>query len=115
MAVNRDGKRSTRLIGPRGAMENLGRRLAVDWGTHFLSLLPGSTDEFVVTSLEKTHQADSETRLRFANVYRMNCFTGNKSLDVENPGHVVHWVLDRRGTVRACMGLYLTRFHVLYR
>jgi hypothetical protein len=35
MAVDRDGNRSIRLIGAKGLRSNLGRRLAVDWGTHF--------------------------------------------------------------------------------
>src|ERR1043166_4400577 len=43
MAVNRDGKQATRLIGPKS---ELGRKLMVDWGTHFLSLLPGPFNEF---------------------------------------------------------------------
>jgi dipeptidyl aminopeptidase/acylaminoacyl peptidase len=115
MAVDRDGKRAVRLIGAKGAMANVGRRLAVDWGTHFLSFLPGSTDEFLVTSLEKSHAADSATLLRFADVYRMNFFTGQTSLEVKNPGHVISWVVDDRGVVRAGVALYLTRFQVLYR
>jgi dipeptidyl aminopeptidase/acylaminoacyl peptidase len=115
MAVDLDGKRATRLIGARGAAENVGRRLRVDWGTHFLSLLPGSSDEFLVTSLEKSQQADSATMLRFADVYRMNFFTGDKSLEVKNPGHVIRWVVDGNGVVRAGLALYETRFQVLYR
>jgi dipeptidyl aminopeptidase/acylaminoacyl peptidase len=115
MAVDRNGDRSTRLIGATGIRANLGRRLAVDWGTHFLSRLPGSTNEFLVTSLENTKQADSETLLRFANVYRMNFFTGKITLEVKNPGHVISWILDDHGTVRAAVALYLTRLHVLYR
>src|SRR5688572_5386930 len=45
MAVDRDGKRVKRLVGPPSNLGNLGRRLAFDWGTHFLSLIPGSTNE----------------------------------------------------------------------
>jgi dienelactone hydrolase len=115
MAVDRDGKRLIRLVGAKGVGANLMRRLAVDWGTHFLSLLPGSTDEFLVTSFEHTGQADSETLLRFANVYRMNFLTGKMSLEAKNPGHVISWIVDDHGTVRAGVGLYLTRFKVIYR
>jgi dipeptidyl aminopeptidase/acylaminoacyl peptidase len=115
MAVDLDGKRATRLIGARGKVEQFGRRLRVDWGTHFLSLLPGSSDEFLVTSLEKSQQADSATLLRFADIYRMNFFTGDKSLEVKNPGHVIRWVVDEHGVVRAGLAFNLTRFQVLYR
>jgi dienelactone hydrolase len=115
MAVDRDGKNSTRLIGAKGVQANVGRRLWVDWGTHFLSLLPGSPDEFLVTSLEKTQQADAETQLRFADVRRMNFFNGHTTLEVKNPGHVISWIVDGQGTVRAGVALYLTRLEVLYR
>ena len=115
MAVDRDGKRAIRLIGAKGTKANTGRRMWVDWGTHFLSALPGSADEFLVSSFEKTQQADPETRLRFANVYRMNFFNGDMTLETKNPGHVIHWVIDSHGTVRAGVARYLTRYQVLYR
>jgi dipeptidyl aminopeptidase/acylaminoacyl peptidase len=115
MAVNRDGKEAARLIGAKGAMANIGRRLWVDWGTHFLSLLPNSPDEFLVTSLEKSQRADSQTLLRFADVYRMNFFTGHTLLEVKNPGHVISWIVDERGVVRAGIAMNLTRFEVIYR
>jgi dipeptidyl aminopeptidase/acylaminoacyl peptidase len=115
MAVDLDGKKATRLIGAKGAVANVGRKLWVDWGTHFLSFLPGSSDEFLVTSLEKSQQADSATLLRFANVYRMNFFDGQMVLEVKNPGHVIRWVVDGNGVVRAGLAFDQTRFQVLYR
>jgi len=115
MAVDRDGKKLIRLIGAKGPAANLGRRLAVDWGTHFLGLLPGSSNEFLVTSFERTQPADSETLLRFADVYRMNFFNGQTTLELKNPGHVISWILDERGIVRAALAMHQTRFHVLYR
>lgn len=112
MAVDHDGKRSERLMGAR---DNVGRRLAVGWGTQFLSLLPHSADEFLVTSLDRTRPADSQTTLHFADVYRMNFFTGSKSLEVKNPGHVIQWVIDQHGVLRAGLALDQTKLQVFYR
>jgi dipeptidyl aminopeptidase/acylaminoacyl peptidase len=102
-------------MGPVGTASNVGRRLLADWGTHFLSLLPGSTNEFLVTSLAGTHQADSETLLRFANIQRMNFFTRSTTLQVQNPGHVGSWVLDAHGVARVGIGINQTRIQVVYR
>jgi dipeptidyl aminopeptidase/acylaminoacyl peptidase len=115
MAVDRDGKHSTRLMGAKGDNTTLGNRLATHRGTYFLSLLPGNSDEFLVTSLEKSQRADSETLLAFADVYRMNVYNSRMSLEVKNPGHVISWIIDQHGAVRVGVARYLTRYQVLYR
>src|SRR5262249_27027625 len=65
--------------------------------------------------LKRPSRPDSETRLRFADVYRMDYFSGSTTLEVKNPGHVVEWIVDKEGVVRAGVELYLTRFQVIYR
>src|ERR1043166_7565646 len=68
-----------------------------------------------MSSIENSKQADSQTLLRFAGIYRIDFFSGRASLEVKNPGHVVSWIVDARGIVRAGVAIYLTRFQVIYR
>ncbi len=102
LAVNRDGKKFVPLV------------RVDDVRTRFLTLLPHSSDEILVTSLAHS-KWDQETGYFYPHVERMNILTGYMTREVKNPGHVLSWVTDHDGVVRAGLAFEGTQFRVLYR
>ncbi len=89
-AVDRDGRNSRILIQP--ITEKQGQ--FVFRGTSFLGRIKDSKEEVLVAANDRV--AESE------DIYRMNMFTGRKSLvTFDSPGKVSRWVLDRSNTPRA--------------
>ena len=88
-AVNRDGSASRILIAPFGEAGRSGRR-----ATSYLGRIKGNNEEVLVTANDRDQESDD--------IYRMNMFTGRKTLvSFDSPGNVARWVLDRDNTPRA--------------
>ena len=88
-AVNRDGSASRILIAPFGEAGRSGRR-----ATSYLGRIKGNTEEVLVSANDRDQESDD--------IYRMNMFTGRKTLvSFDSPGNVARWVLDRDNTPRA--------------
>ncbi len=87
-AVDADGKNFAVLVKPFLASGNFRYRynLALDRFEH-------NDDEILVTS-------NDHSLLEFPNVYRMNVYTGKKTLIVDNPGNIRFWYTDWNGDVR---------------
>lgn len=101
MAVNRNGTQEIQLINQ------------YDRTTRFMSLLPHSTNEVLVTSIAASDW--KAAGYYFPDVARMNIFTGTKTREVANPGQVIEWVTDHEGVVRAGVKIEGRSYHLLYR
>ena len=89
-AVDRDGRNSRVLVEPITAKPGqYVRRL-----TSFEGRIKDSKDEIIVSANDRT--ADSQ------DLYRMNMFTGRKTLiSFDSPGKVADWIMDRNNVPRA--------------
>lgn len=98
-AVNRDGRDYSVLVPP-------GADAATADGARVLSLLPLEPGRVLISL---------DGRLPHApDVHRLDVFSGERSLEAENPGRVFRWLADGRGRVRAAMGWEPTDSGVRY-
>jgi dipeptidyl aminopeptidase/acylaminoacyl peptidase len=93
-AVNRDGS-YFRILAPTLQMQIYSRQFVYRY-TQLLSRLDDGSDDVLVIS--------NETSNRYPDVYRLNTLTGRKTLkSFDKPGDITHWVVDRKGAVRAAV------------
>lgn len=91
-AVDRDGRNSKVLVEPLTARPGQ----SVLRLTSYLRRIKGSDEEILVEANDR--DVDS------LDIYRMNMFTGRKSLvSFDSPGFVRRWLLDGNGTARAAL------------
>ena len=104
-AIDADGKNS-RILG-KSIKQQVNEGSYAPRQTDFLDRYGESTDDILVIS--------NERREFDPNVYRMNVHTGAKRMVARNPGHIMHWIADGTGAVRAGFGEVGRDLFLIYR
>jgi dipeptidyl aminopeptidase/acylaminoacyl peptidase len=111
VAVNRDGT-TEKILAPGSIYQFTGPDVRVQFA-HLLSRKCAAPDCVLMEKFDCNPRIGP--RLLHPDVYRLNYFTGEFTLEENNPGDVTRWLADPHGTVRAAVAVVKNRYKLLFR
>ncbi len=78
-------------------------------GGHIIPVQDSSASRIEIIDLLTDHKTDilialNERNQSFLDVYRLNVYTGKRTLEVENPGSIILWISDGDGNINLAVG-----------